>query len=239
MSVQLVYLLGLLYAFSRWSRGRAGTRADVMGYLSLLGMALFVYYEGRSHLLVLLAVCWPALIMLSLMADEMIRVLRRGLLPVIYMVLPAAGVALLLLAAASLVFHLPLLAHEAYARYKQAGMHANPLVQDEIRFIKAHSRPGDACLILSRRQAIYYTESGLVSPVQGPGLIETLTRVDDAKLAAAIDQGALPCLFVGVGTESQLGPERTTEQWRSRYRIAHTNAGGTLLHLLPLQPATP
>jgi len=233
MSVLALYLLGLLHAFRSWSLGRSGRRADMVAYLAFLGIGLFVYYQGRSHVLNLVSVSWPALIISAILADEALRLVRQRLVHAAYLALPTAALAVLLLAAGSFLYKVPSLGAEAEAAYRLRDHFRSDVVRDEVSFIAANAWPGRQCLILSRRQGIYYTETGLVSPVGGPGAVESMLRADDELLASAIEQGRPDCLFLAVGEQSRVTLPLPLERILGHYRIARTSPGGSLLYLVP------
>lgn len=232
MSVLGVYLLGILYTFRKWSVKLRCRRADIVGYLSLLGVGLFVYYQGRSHVLNLVTVCWPAVIIMAILADEAIRMVRFRLAGVSYLPLPVVALAVLMLMAGGFMHKIPALVAEALATIGTEGKFASSVVLDEVSFIKANSWPGRQCLILSRRQGILYTETELLSPVPGPGLVESMFRADDEILEHGLKQGALECIFLGVGKDSKVGLHVPLDQILLSYRIAGSSAAGNMLYLV-------
>ena len=234
MSVLGVYLLGLLYAFRKWSVRLLCRRADIVGYASLLGIGLFVYYQGRSHILNLVTVCWPALVIMTILADEAIRMVRLRLAGICYLPLPIVAIAVLTLAAGSFVYKIPSLVVEAFAAIGLEGRFVSSEVLEQVSFIEANSWPGRQCLILSRRQGILYTETQLLSPIPGPGLIESMVRADDEMIERRVKQGALECIFLGVGKYSRVGFPMPLDQILLSYRVAGTSAEGSMLYLLPL-----
>ncbi len=73
-----VYLAGFAYAAFALAGRRDSPRARAVFLLSVLGVGLSSYYEGRSHPIVLLLVWWPALLLLTLFLDELLARLRRA-----------------------------------------------------------------------------------------------------------------------------------------------------------------
>lgn len=239
MTVLGLYLLGLLYAFRKWGQGRPGMRADVIGYLSFLGIGLFVYYQGRSHVLNLVSVCWPALTISAILADEALRMVRYRLAHAAYLALPVTAIAIFVLAACGFLYKIPSLLDEAEAAYRMRNHFASSMVQDEVSFIETNSHPGQQCLILSRRQGIYYIQTGLVSPVAGPGLIESTMKADDNTLSLAIEQGRLRCIFIGVGKYSKIELPLPLDHILLHYQVAKTNSGESMLYLVPRATRSP
>jgi hypothetical protein len=58
--------------------GRPALKARMVFLLSLLGLGLFSYYQGRSHPYVLTLVWWPCFFLLALFLDDVVAALRAG-----------------------------------------------------------------------------------------------------------------------------------------------------------------
>jgi hypothetical protein len=69
MVVIAVYLAGLAYAASAHAGGWGDIRARALFLVSILGLLLFSYYQGRSHRAVLILAWWPAFPALTLLLD--------------------------------------------------------------------------------------------------------------------------------------------------------------------------
>lgn len=235
MSVLGVYLLGLLSSLAGWRAAPASTRQDVLFYLSTLGLGLFIYYQGRSHIFVLMCVYWPALLVTAMMADRLLRSIRAGILSFSQIGIPVAAVAFIMLSAASFLVRTPELVGDIAHRYAKRNQTRDFVVRDEIAFIKAHSQPGEQCLVLSRRQGIYYAETGLVSPVNGPGLMETILQQDEDRLKRAVLRGHLACIFLGVGPTSQTTIPVSLSDLGTTYAVEAKSPNGTMVYLAPRQ----
>ena len=158
---------------------------------------------------------------------------RYRLAHVVCLALPVVAIAVMLLAAGSFLYKTPTLFEEAKAAYRMRDHFISSVVQDEVSFIEANSSPGQQCLILSRRQGIYYTQTRLVSPVAGPGLVESMTKADESILSLAIEQGRPSCIFVGVGKDSKIGLPLTLNRILLNYQVAKASLGGNMLYLVP------
>lgn len=234
MSILGVYLLGLLSSMSGWRATPASSKPDLTFFLSMLGLGLFVYYQGRSHIFVLMCVYWPALMIAAMAADKALRAIRTHRLPPFGQIgIPAAAIAFILLSAASFLARAPEFGGDLMRRYARGSGPQDPIVRDEFAFIKAHSAPGQNCLVLSQRQGIYYAESGLASPLKGPGLVESILRQDEDRLLRAFARGRLACVFLGVGDKSQSSLPISLSDVGAAYDVAGTSPGGTMLYLRP------
>jgi hypothetical protein len=78
--VGLVYLSGLAYAAFAVVERQGTPRAKMIFLLSILGVGLSSYFQGRSHPIILFMVWWPCQLLLSLFLDDLL--LRRKENPV-------------------------------------------------------------------------------------------------------------------------------------------------------------
>ncbi len=76
--VGLVYLGGMAHAAFALAARQPTPRANMTFLLAVLGVGLSSYYQGRSHPNVLLLVCWPCLILLTLFLDDLLLRLREN-----------------------------------------------------------------------------------------------------------------------------------------------------------------
>lgn len=233
MVVLALYVGAMLVAMECWRRRVGGVAPDLCFHLGMLGLGLFVYYSGRSHVLNLVTVCWPAVLIVAAVSDSLLRSVRSGRLPVTQLVLPGAGVAILMLGAFSFLARVPMMASDAAKLYRARAQPEEAFVQSELAMIRNRAS-GRECLILSQRQGIYYAESGLVSPVQGPGIVEILLRADYERERNLLLKGPLhPCVFLGVGPFTDPGLKIPLAEVLARYAVVEQTEGPTLLFLQP------
>ena len=233
MSVLGVYLLGLLIASIGWRRAPRAAGQDLVFYLSVLGWGLFSYYQGRSHILNLITVCWPALLISAILADRAIRFVHAGRLHPLHLTLPSLALAVLLYADWAFVEKGGALWADAWATYSHWGTVASPIVSDELAFIRAHSREGDSCVILARRQGLYLASARLGSPLEGPGYIEMLTVKDRDKLMSQLTTGRFECVFIGVGDHNKLALDADIMAPFSSYDVVASSPMHTMIFLRP------
>jgi hypothetical protein len=228
MAVIAVYLMGICSALASWRRQALSRRADLLMFVSFLGIGLFVYYEGRSHVLNLISACWPALLLSALLADHLLRLVRSGLVPATNIAPAAAALSLILFCSIPLLDNLDRLWADSTAHYRTRNEPVDSTVSDELRFIRAHAERGESCVILSKRQGIYYAATGLVSPIVGPGYAELLTTRDKAALFEQLTSKQFACVFLGIGKDSALVLGTGFNSVLSGYSIISTSAKGTM-----------
>lgn len=232
MAVLGVYLLGVLSAASSWRKSPRNRSADVLLYTCMLGTGLFVYYEGRSHILNLITVSWPALLAASLMSDRAIRATAAGILNRSFLAPAAISGGVMLLCCVAFIRGIPMLADSARSAIVERSVPASPVVHDEIEFISLHTREGEACVILSKRQGLYYASLHLVSPLIGPGNAETLTVRDRDSMITQLRDNEFACVFVGQGGSApDLGIDISSDL--PSYRVVRSNALQTMVQLAP------
>lgn len=233
MSVLAIYLGAMLHAFNCW---RAGTgsqaKADLLFYLGMLGLGLFVYYAGRSHVLNLVTVCWPAVMIVAIQSDELLRAIRAQLLPGATLAIPVVGVSILVLAGATFVSRTPFMFDKVAYQFKSRGLIEDRTVERELAFVKRLTEPGTECFIAAKRQGIYYAEAGLSSPVLGPGIVETVLKTDERRLLDSLYRGDFSCVFLGTGAKSRSMLPIDTTMLLTRYRVVEENELATMLYLV-------
>lgn len=231
MSVLGVYLLGLLFALTEWRRGANSPCVDVVFYLSALGWGLFVYYQGRSHILNLVTVCWPALAIATVLADRTVRMVRAGGLGPVHLAMPTLTLAVLMFCAIPFIQNIGPLWRDAERTLDGRVRIASPLVADELDFIRRHTRPGDECVILAQRQGLYYASARLRSPLKGPGYVEMLTVEDRDAMLRQLAAGKFGCVFVGEGGDSALDLNTDALVPLRHYGVVDANTSKSMLLL--------
>ncbi len=231
MVVLGVYLIGIIVAFSGLAQWPCSKSMDNILFLCLLGFGLFIYYQGRSHVLNLITVAWPALIVASILADRVVRAVKAQILCRVNLVLPAAALAILMFCALPFILAIPRFYGDALSVLRNRNVVKDRVVHDEINFIRSHSSRGQVCAILSLRQGIYYAETGLVSPLLGPGYVETVLQSDLDNMINQIKVGKPSCIFLGLGASAiDLGGREA--KMFNRYKVYATSSQGTMQLLL-------
>lgn len=239
MSVLALYLLGLLLAASAWRRTPRTRGYDLIFFIAMLGWGLFTYYQGRSHILNLINVCWPAILLATILADRAIRFVRTRRLSRPYLILPTIAIASLCYTALPFVQNLGLFWQDTLKVIDTWDQAASPLVSDELAFIRRHTVPGEACVLLTRRQGLYYAAAGLGNPIDGPGYSEMLTIKDRDALMAQLNTRRFDCVFIGTGKDSEQYLDTDVSAPFRDYEAVATNAKGTLHFLKPKKVIAP
>jgi len=242
MSVIGVYLMGIIMTARLWVSYPLSKKADLLGFLSLLGLGLFVYYSGRSTNFNLIASCWPALCIVAILADNALRGMRAGLLSHEHVWLPSAVLTIIILLSVPFALGVVKMGQDSISRFKSRNIPANEIVSNELQFIREHSKPGDECVILSAHQGFYYAATKMASPIPGPGFIELLLKVERDHFVDHLAQNKYGCVFVGLdGSAVDLGVDLL--QAIKGYNVIAMNSKKSMLYLTsqhlstsPLEP---
>jgi hypothetical protein len=232
MALLAIYLLGVLVAAKLWAFNPKSKEAELLSFLSMLGLGLFVYYEGRAHDYNLVTVCWPAFVLLPIIADRVLRSVRTGLLSHWHLLLPIAVLSVLLFCNCIFLFVSVQLGEQSAIAFKNRNIPVDQVVSDELNFIRTHTKPGDECVILALRQGLYHAATGTSSPIQGPGYIEILLKKDLNSFLYKLTYKSYSCVFVGIQSSALELGVAPLELLKS-YNIVARNPHGTMLYLQP------
>ena len=186
--VLLVYAAGLQIALVALLEGEETPRARIFFFLSILGLGIFSYYQGRSSLGNLASAAYPA-ILLGVLFTHAIgrRAASRA---------PAADRLLTLTLTALLLFSVPALAVIAPAwvggitekiRYTRSGQEDEVL--RDAAFLRTWVKPGQPLVLLSYQSGLFHLLSRTINPLDIPSDSELVYRADfDKQWEAAVDK---------------------------------------------------
>jgi len=178
--VLLIYAVGLSHSARYLIASEDTTKARMTFLLSVLGLGVFLYYQGRSHDFNLLHIMYPALILLVLCADDLFKRIKSGSRDALELVV--FGLITLLLVSSNLSFSDNYHAvQEITAIRQQNNLPTN--VTKNIEFIKENTHPGERVLFVSPNEGIYYAETKTESALNIPGYAELILVDDFNKLA--------------------------------------------------------
>ncbi len=168
-------LIGLIISTIALMEKQHEKQVQVIFFLSLLGLGLFVYYLGRSHVLNLLPVAYPSIILCAVYLDKLFQTRSAGRI--------AFLLSLFMLVSAILcVFSLPFAANVIWQRGGASiGALSTPVTMN-INFIKDDVSPKKDILILSNLSGVYYLEAKIKPPINVPGLQDLVLKADKNKI---------------------------------------------------------
>lgn len=175
-----VYVLGVAsYVHAAVTQQARPARAwGTILQVSILGIGLFSYFQGRSHLIVLLVACWPALLALFIMADRTLRAVRcRQLAPAWrFAALPAVALGAFL--STVFVVKVPHIWSTMLSRADDLVERRETPVTRNLNFVRHRIRDPRSVVIISPHESIYYAETGAAAAVPGAGTAENLIPQD-------------------------------------------------------------
>jgi len=177
-------------------------------YLAVLGTGLFLYYSGRSHLLVLRLVAWPATILFFFLLERATGAVKG---PQGRRILNVIGLLSCFLPTAFLAMTLPAVI-ELARTVRNPPSTENAMMREDIAFIRANAAPAERIAIIAINQSVLYGESGMRAQLEGPSVAEMIRVADrDAQVEALIVRGPDKFFWgselIGAVARGQLGTE--------------------------------
>jgi hypothetical protein len=187
--VILTYLVGLSYSIINALSGKNVYRSSMVFLLSILGVGLFSYYQGRSLHLNLAISCYPAYLLLAIFAEDLfINIKTHGTRMFSNHILFYLLMFFLFSSPMSLLTELT--DSNDIKNYIAPGIAsitspANDIARNA-EFIRKNSSPGDKVYILSDNQSVYYAETKTAEPMNSPGLSCLILKSDYLALHKAL-----------------------------------------------------
>lgn len=198
MVVMAMYLYGLSYSTYTMKNMNSSIKNELVFYLSLLGIALFVYYEGRSHIYNLPKIAWPAMLIALIFSDAVIKMLKLKVINKSYIYCVALFMSFIFVSGMFLIIKIPYI-YKSYMNQQDFVSHKYDEIMtiNELNFIKSHLPFDKTCLIISKNQGAYSFELNIQSPLYGPGLTQTLLQSDLNNFIAQVHIKQPKCVFLG------------------------------------------
>jgi hypothetical protein len=186
--VLLVYAGGLLLSLIALVEGEETPRARIFFFLSVLGLGLFSYYQGRSSLGNLAMASYPAVLVVVLLAHDLaLRTAQRT--QAADRVLSFTLTALLLYSATSLAAVAPDFARGIAEKIRITRSGKADVVLNDARFLRAWVKPGQPVVLLSYNSGLFHLLTRTTNPLDIPSDSELVYRADfDKQWSAAIDK---------------------------------------------------
>jgi hypothetical protein len=221
--VLVVYAAALLLSLAALREGDDTPRARIHFFLSVLGLGLFSYYQGRSVVGNLMAAGYPAILIVVLFTGELYRRMPSR---------PPAAEQLLALALLTLLgFSVPALAAVTPAwigiiaekvRVTRRGGESEVL--RDARFLRTYVRPGQEVVIMSYNSGLHHLLTRTTNPLDIPGDSELVLRRDFDRQA----DYAARRLGMFVVDKTTIVPS-SVDRFRRTNRVYYENPHGTLI----------
>ena len=235
--VILVYLVGIARAFAIVAIRERAPRVELVFLISILGLGLFSYFQGRSHPMCLLLAWWPAMLLLPILFDEALDnlpTLRRS--PLAYVSLGITGW-FLVGSAASLTTCLPRIKETVGKQWATLGS-PPAAIADEVALVGCHLTNNDRLFVLSNRAPSVHWHAQV--PSAGSAALIQMLSIDQYQLLlndligsgstwVMIDDDFADQYFVG--TKVNPGSRLLVEGLNSRLRRVASTDRATLYRL--------
>jgi hypothetical protein len=204
--VALIYVMGLLHTIEALYSRNDSVKARVVAYLSLLGIGLFAYYQGRSHNEVLLLVSWPAAMLLTIFMDALLASIKsHGRLIEKFLFAGVLGLVFFSLVSLPKGFQATYPGKNGIAaRMRSLTSNETTPVMGRIDMVKRRIVKGEEVLILSYLSGLYYLESETTNPLRLPGPVEMLLKSDYRMTADYLEKRCPTLVIDRVFLESEL-----------------------------------
>ncbi len=196
MAVIAIYLSGVTFAALAHARGGGDSRTRAAFLLSVLGLMLFSYYQGRSHRAVLILAWWPIFPLMTLLVDslfEYLSALRWRMLPA--GLIACIPTAILIGSVASFFENLAMVGDYA-GRQLGCAVYSEPVSFDnDASVIGAFSDASKPMWIISSREAALHltTRRTELSPCS---FNELLLMADYPTLASNLEKQSDACIWI-------------------------------------------
>ena len=227
MIVLLIYALALAYAAKAlFGDSKSDHDSSLVLLLSVLGVGLFTYFQGRSHYFNLMTVSFPAWLLVGIFLD---RNLPRPF------VRPFAALLVLILGSWTLTgfYATSQLLPQISARWSAIGQQQTPMITD-LEFVRARTH-GAMPLIISMRASTYYLLGGLAPPMC-PSIPEIIKRSDLDALIKKINNATGELFVDRMLIESRIYATNQApliDFLMANFDIHATSPSGRLLALVP------
>ena len=208
--VVLVYLAGLTQGVSAALGGQRNPRTTLTFVVSVLGLGLFSYYQGRSQDFCLIICWWPALILLPIYWDQLLdwHERRETRSPLVYALASTIGL-FLISSAVSFLHESPSLCPLVAAQCAEAFQPGSPL-DDDTRLLREHVPRNEEIVLLSASAPVLHLRSGNPSLAPG-GLMQMLWMAEYETLLRTMEARERSWVFIDRDFENQffIKPKQT------------------------------
>lgn len=225
-----IYLLGIIIGLRSFIIGRFSISAKMSLFLSVLGIGLFTYYQGRSHIYSLPPVIWPALLLMFIHTDRVIRLVRNGLVSKYFKLLLAPAVFMSFCAMVTIIAGGKMITLGVERTFRCMASVDNPcLLEQNVRFIMANVNDHKVINIVSDMQGVYYAETGLKAGIGNFDVVELFFIEDWTRVVNELRKASVP-LFI----EQQGKQRKQIVPWIYEYYILKAvSRDGSLFYFVP------
>jgi len=226
-----IYLMAIIIGLRDFIAGRFSISAKMSLFLAILGIGLFTYYQGRSHIYNLPVVIWPALLLLFIYADQIIRLVRNGMVNKYFKLLlvPAFFMSACAVVTVAAGGNMLVSGVERTCRNLINTEKPSQLRQD-VKFILANAKDHKTVNIVSDMQGIYYAETGLKAGIDNFNMVEIFFVDDWKRVVNEIHKADAPLL---IARYTRCKQQRIAPWVYENYILKAVNKNGSLYYFVP------
>ncbi|OQW91722.1 MAG: hypothetical protein BWK78_03775 [Thiotrichaceae bacterium IS1] len=237
----VIYLIGLLSSLKALYKHKNSPDSQVkqaaIFILSIMGIGLFSYYQGRSHDYNLLITPYPAILILTLFADGLLQNFKNSRTKLSF--INHQGILLLIIlyffsnSLISLLYHTDQLSNTikiGVDTLRQPLQNTSP-VSKNVDFVRRHTHPGEDVLILASdaSEGIYYGESKTRSIIDIPSSVEWFLKLDIEQIITFLETNISSKVFVYPAKDYNFPEPSINQVLQTRYEVVTQSEGGIAL----------
>ena len=186
----IIYFMSLSFSLIKLERKNQSTTDSLIFTLSILGLGIFIYHQGKSDYYTMTMINYPAFILLGIFSNKLVDDFKTQKTNIVKLFI---GVLLLFIVSTG-IFN-SIYKSRILLGWAKAGssvlISSNPnniIVSQNITFIKKHTSPHEKTLILSSQyDGLYYAETNTACALNIPGSGELFLKSDYIKIIEAIN----------------------------------------------------
>lgn len=230
--IVLIYGLGLINALYALIKGKSSRKTNAVFLLSILGIGIFSYYQGRSLNELLIGTWYPAQIILIIWLSSMIKSLLKKDRNYWHKAMSYIIIALIITGTASAAYNIKL-----FFFYKKNKFQLFSESQDQrehmlaAEFIKEKTSQHEGVLIISDQSGIYHEYSHTYNPVKIPGVTELILKKDYDLLLNAINKKSVKKIYIDLHFRENKITEEIKDALEKNYVVNTINNEASLIYL--------
>lgn len=236
--VMLVYAIGLTKSCISIINKERNLKMNIIFLLSILGIGIFSYYQGRSHDHVLTVVWYPSLILVAIFVYELFIEFKKNITEKRYVYFQNLLFVVLLIF--ELISFIYLLKGSNYFyttiknNWNKIMLQQETEVTTGLNFIEENVEANDSVLILSNHSGIQYFAAKKETQLNIPGLSEIFLNKDYNKIISFIENQKPEKIFLDKSflTAGQSNFESNIKVLNSLFKAYHIESASKFNNIM-------
>lgn len=238
--VILSYIIGLVISIRSIIDKNTIFKSKMIFLVSILGLGLFSYYQGRSHDIVLLYVTYPCLMLFTLFTDNILENIKHNRKFRSQTVAFSLFFVFMLTTVFSTIYNFGTLFN--YLKYHWTAMinNENNYITMGTDYIKQFTHAGEEVLILSMNSGIYYADTKVKPVLDLPGSSEMFLKEDYKVIMDTIKTKKLNQIFYDSNytandTANVSANEEVLKSLLENYKVFGSSLDQNMIRLVPYE----